>query len=146
MITTNNIPYVAVEINEIFKVLPPSLLEKIPSNVRNFFLEVASKDYIFYYDTTKDLNSQSLRNDTKEMLAIIYRDYICDEIEREEFIKLRRKIDFQKDEEKRKKYDIDNIFSKKMENSNLITFNKNQNILNKFISAIKKIFRKNKKD
>lgn len=73
---TKELSEVAVEINSIFENMSIDLLNKI-----------ASKDYKFEYDKTISLNEQRLLPKTKGILALIYRDYLCDEIEKENYNK-----------------------------------------------------------
>ena len=84
---TKELSEVAVEINSIFENMSIDLLNKIPQNFKEFFNKIASKDYKFEYDKTISLNEQRLLPKTKGILALIYRDYLCDEIEKENYNK-----------------------------------------------------------
>ena len=106
MININKMPYIAVEINEILKYMSDDILSRIPNDVKTYFFNIASKDYIFRYDENKSLEEQRIQKETKEMLLIIYKDYVCNEQEKREFIQKRRKIDYEIEEEKRKKYGL----------------------------------------
>ena len=77
----------AVEINSIFENMPIDLLKKIPESFKNFINDIASKDYKFEYNKNRTLNEQKLLPRTKGILALIYRDYLCDEIEKENYNK-----------------------------------------------------------
>ncbi len=79
MINTNKMPYIAVEINEILRYMSDDILSKIPNDVKIYFSNIASKDYIFRYDENKSLEEQRIQKETKEMIAIIYKDYVCNE-------------------------------------------------------------------
>ena len=76
----------AVEINAILENMPNELLERIPLSVKDFFKQIASESYHFEYDKSKGLNEQNLMPKTKGVLALLYRDYISTENQREEFI------------------------------------------------------------
>lgn len=82
---TKELSEAAVEINSIFENMPIDLLNKIPQNLKDFFNEIASKDYKFEYDETIKLNEHKLLPRTQGILALIYRDYLCNEIEKEEY-------------------------------------------------------------
>ena len=84
---TKELREAAVEINSIFENMSIDLLNKIPQNFKEFFNKIASKDYKFEYDKTISLNEQRLLPKTKGILALIYRDYLCDEIEKENYNK-----------------------------------------------------------
>ena len=78
------------------------------------------------------------------MLLIIYKDYVCNEQEKREFIQKRRKIDYEIEEEKRKKYDVNNIFQKEniiTEEKQLVVVEEKTNLFRKIISFIKKILK-----
>ena len=85
--SVNELKKSAVEINAIIENLPIELSEKIPTHVKDFFKQIASDDYHFQYDKTKTLNEQNIMPKTKGVLALLYRDYICNDTERETFIK-----------------------------------------------------------
>lgn len=76
----------AVEINSIFENMSSEMLNKIPKKLQNFFREIASKTYKFEYDKNKTLEEQSLKLKTKGIIALIYRDYICNQEERKDYI------------------------------------------------------------
>lgn len=100
----------ATEINVIFDNLSNDILRKIPINVRNFFLDNASESYHFEYDTTKTLKEQELKPKTKGIIALLYRDYICDEKEKNEFVE-KYNIYIDKQEKiKTEKYNPDKLF------------------------------------
>ena len=79
---TKELSEAAVEINSIFENMSIDLLNKIPIDFRNFFIEIASENYKFEYNKTISLNEQELLPKTKGILALIYRDYLCDELEK----------------------------------------------------------------
>lgn len=82
----------AVEINSIFQNMSRDLLNKIPANIKDFFIQIADKNYDFKYDKTLKLNEQKIMPKTKGILALIYRDYICNDLERKNYINECNKI------------------------------------------------------
>ena len=82
----------AVEINSIFDNMTSEALEKIPEEFRKFLKRIASKTYVFQYDKTKRLEKQNLLPKTKGVLALIYKDFLCNEEERQEYIKTCKKV------------------------------------------------------
>jgi len=107
---TKELAETATEINVIFDNLSNDILTKIPKNVQDFFKSIASDSYKFEYDNTKTLNEQELKPKTKGIIALLYRDYICNENEKKQFIE-KYNIYIDKQEQiKHEKYNPDNLF------------------------------------
>lgn len=104
---------VAVEINEIFNNLTIDVLNKIPLKIQKFFKENASDTYIFSYDKQKSLNEQNIKDRTRGVIAVLYRDYICDEDERKEFMDVYSDFNRKAEQEKKEKYNVDELFKNK---------------------------------
>lgn len=100
----------SAEINEILKYMPDEELKKIPSKLRDFFKEVASKDYITNINPDLPLDKQQIKEKTKDIIALIYRNYWCSEEERKELDQKLIENDRKFEEELREKYNPDNIF------------------------------------
>ena len=64
-------------------------------------------------DYSKSINEQKLLKDTRVILSLIYRDYICTKEEREEIDERDRKEMRKKEREAQIKYSYDNLFKKK---------------------------------
>ena len=103
---------IAVEVNSIFDNMSIDVLNKIPQNIRDFFKKNASTTYNFKYDKTKGLEEQNIKNRTKGVIALLYRNYICDEAERKEYDSIYLEFLNKKEEEKRALYNPDDIFKK----------------------------------
>lgn len=135
---------VAVEINSIFDNMSIDVLNKIPLKIRIYFKNNASSTYSFEYDKTKTLNEQKIKDKTRGIIAFLYRDYICDDVERKEYNDIYTEFLNKKEEEKRKLYNPNDIF-KKVDNENNIYYNKNTNyleVIKNKPSFIKRIFNK----
>lgn len=100
----------SAEINEILKYMPKEEVEKIPSKLREFFKEVASKDYVTNINPDLPLDEQQIKEKTKDIIALIYRNYWCTEEERKELDQKLIENDRKFEEELREKYNPDNIF------------------------------------
>lgn len=100
----------SAEINEIFKYLPKEEVGKIPSKLRDFFKEVSSKDYVTNINPNMPLDKQQIKEKTKDIIALIYRNYWCSEEERKELDQKLIENDKKFEEELREKYNPDNIF------------------------------------
>ena len=100
----------SAEINEILKYLPDEELKKIPSKLREFFREVASKDYVTNINPDLPLDAQEIKEKTKDIVALIYRNYWCSEEERKELDQKLIENDKKFEEKLREKYNPDDIF------------------------------------
>lgn len=149
---TKELSCAAVEMNAIFENMSIELLDKIPLQFRKKIKEIESKDYKFEYDKTVKLNEQKLLTATKGILAFIYRDYLCDEREKEKYNKEYNKVLMLKEQEKREKYNPDDIFKpktteKKSFNANILPVEYKENslfvkIFNKIKVLLKNLFNK----
>ena len=96
----------SAEINEILKYLPKEEVEKIPSKLREFFKEISSKDYVTNINPNIPLDKQQIKEKTKDIIALIYRNYWCSEEERKELDQKLIENDKKFEEELREKYNL----------------------------------------
>ena len=134
------------EVNEILKYLSEDLLKKIPKEFIDNIKENMSTSYILKYDNTKGINEQNLKQETRAILSVIYRDYICDENIKKEIIQKDRKEWFDL-ETKKEHGNIDVFPQKPIKNLNTkeneaLQVVKKQNIIIKIIEKIKIMWRK----
>lgn len=73
----------ATEVLAILNVFSEETLSKIPKKLIDFFKEIKIKEYKI--DCNKELSNIQITNKTKYLLAMIYRNYLCDENEKKEF-------------------------------------------------------------
>lgn len=108
--------------------------------------------YVPQIDYSKSINEQKLLKDTRVILSLIYRDYICTKEEREEIDERDRKEMRKKEREAQIKYSYDNLFKKKnkAEKANSINEEINtkvveykENIWSRMIKFIKKLWHRN---
>ena len=103
------------EVDAILELMPEKLLDKIPKRFRQIIKNEKSTDY--KPKIKEPIEEIELKEETLIILALIYRDFLCDNEEKEK-IKLRdAKIIKELEEEIRNKYSPDDIF-KKQKNSN----------------------------
>lgn len=81
------------------------IVDKIPLKFINFLIKNMDKEYQVQIDYSNPNWDNSILDETKTILALIYRDYLASEIEREELIK-------QEEEELKEKYSYDKLFNK----------------------------------
>ena len=132
------------EVYDIIYHMEKNLYNKIPKQFIHFIKENKEDNYIVNIDYSKSINEQELLQQTRVMLSLIYRDYLCDEEERQELIEKDKKELKRIEERIREKYNPDEIFkNKKQENDNKLPIEvKRKNLLEKIIEFIKNIIKK----
>lgn len=98
------------EVLDILAHMDKSYTEKIPKKFRDFLDKNQSKTYKPQLDHTKKLQDMNLKEKTKDILAIIYQNYWCNETEKKAFQKKLKENQIKHDEEMREKYNPDNLF------------------------------------
>lgn len=110
---TNEFAEASAELIEILNYLPKSEVEKIPLKLRSFFEKVANKNYIVKIDPYKPLDKQNIKEKTKDLIAIIYRNYWCNTEERKLLDEKLIENDKRHEEKLKEQYNPDDIFKKK---------------------------------
>jgi hypothetical protein len=146
----NNYPKAYTEVIEILNFVPKESVDKIPQSMLDMFKEKMDKDYNFKVDINKSFEEQELLDETKAIFANIFRDYWATPYQKER-IETKEKYDWKKEEEEKKaKYNPDDIFKKRKsvtENENIENYNENlpievkkEKFYEKIINFFKKIF------
>lgn len=108
------------EVNEIIKMMPDELVNKIPSKFREMLEDEKDKEY--NPKIQEPLEECKLKNETIIILGLIYRDFLCsqDEKRRLQEKDARELQEIQKaiEDEIRQKYNPDDLFKKKNGNNN----------------------------
>lgn len=139
------LPKAYKEVVKIIEYLPDEEYIKIPEEIIQNLKEEMDDSYIYEID---DLESLEVLKETEEILAVIFRDYLSTSQEKRAIVLREKQEEIELEEEKRRKYSLDNIFAKQEKNFESINIIlpveiKKQNIFSKIISFIKeKIFRK----
>lgn len=138
------------QINEILKYMAPNLKARIPKKFISYFENNKSQEYNWTIDESLPLEKQDLLPTTKEILTVLYKDFICDDMERVKLEKTLNSNELKYQEELRKKYNPDNIFEDRQKNTEyaeiqtkdtkIVTYK--ESFLSKIISRIKLIFHK----
>lgn len=138
------------EVIEILKYVPQESVNKIPQTMIDTFKAKMNENYNFHIDINKNFEEQELLDETKAILANIFRDYWATPYQKEK-IEAKEKYDRQKtEEEKREQYNPDDIFKKKQlvkENENIENNGENlpveikkDNFYQKIVKFFKKFF------
>lgn len=107
----NNYSKAYKEVIEILKNVPKESFDKIPQTMIDTFNAKMDTNYNFSIDINKDFEEQELLDETKAILAIIFRDYWATPYQKER-IQAKEKYDRQRiEEEKRANFNYD-IFNK----------------------------------
>ena len=149
------------EIVEILKYVPEESVNKIPKEMREMFELEMDKNYSFEIDTTKPFEEQELLEETKAILANIFRDYWATDYQKAIIIEKENQDREEWERQKKEKYNPNDIFKNNntSTNDNKINqdvqeqlneeYNKNlpmevqkQNIFQRLISFIKKLIHK----
>ena len=110
---TNEFADASSELIEILKYLPQNEVEKVPQKLRSFFTKVANKNYVTKIDPNKSMQEQEIKEKTKDLITVLYRNYWCNEDERTSLDKKLIENDKKYEEMLRKKYNSENIFGVK---------------------------------
>ena len=128
------------EVIEILKYVPQESVNKIPKTTLETFEKKMDKDYVFNIDINKSFEEQNLLEETKDIFAVIFRDYWATPYQRERIL-AKEKYDLEKlEEEKREKYNPNNIFKKKDANDSISLDNELHNNTNLPIEVKKEKF------
>lgn len=109
----NNINQAFSEVYDIVNHIEKDLYNKIPKNFIAMLEKNKDEKYVPQIDYSKSINEQKLLKDTRVILSLIYRDYICTNEEREEIDERDREEMRKKERKAQIKYSYDNLFKKK---------------------------------
>ena len=101
-----------VDISVIISMMPAEMKSKISNSFINFIENNKSNNYVSNINPNIPLKEQNIRKETKEMLGIIYRDYLCNKEERINLLQEEKRELTKLEDEKREIYTPDNIFKK----------------------------------
>ena len=137
------------EVYDIIKHLDKKLYNKIPTGFIEMLKENMDKNYNVEIDYNKSINKQKLLKDTKIILSIIYRDYLCSEEKKKELIEKDKEDLVRYEDELRERYNPDRIFKNRIQEKSTEKTRENttamveykENIFLKLIEFFKKIFK-----
>ena len=112
------------EVEYILQQFPKEIQNKIPDDFRNDIIKNMDVTYIpETYNKNKTLDEQNISEETKKILALIYRNYLVSDEERKKLITEENNIREKLEKKKRKKYSVEDIFNNKTKNSQNINSN-----------------------
>lgn len=113
MVTNNNLTLknALKEVDYIIQNLPLGIQKKIPSDFRKSIVENMNESYVpNAFDENKSLEEQNILDETKLILAAMYRDYIVSDEERDNLVIEENKIKQKLEEKKREIYNPNSLF------------------------------------
>lgn len=120
-------------------------VKKIPNEFLKFLKENASKEYVPKLDHRLSMNDMNLKEETKNILGTIYRNWWCSKEEKEKYEeKIQRKL-IEEQEELSRKFNANEIFKRHNQSINTSYQNSTENsitIVNKKESILKRLFNK----
>ena len=145
----SNYPKAYKEVIEILKYVPKESVEKIPQTMLDTLNSKMDNTYNFSIDINKSFEEQKLLEETKAILANIFRDYWATPYQKERILEKERYDRKKIEEEKRANCNYD-IFKKdnkveikedEVSNSNLPIEVKKERFYERIINFFKKIFK-----
>lgn len=134
------------EVNAILNIMPSSLFNKIPLKFRQMISEYKNNSYNPQIE--EPVEDYELRDETKIILALIYRDFLCSDEEKERLKARDTQKLKEEDKQLREKYNPDNIFNnRKIKNVEIVTkpvamVEYRESFITRIINEIKNIFRR----
>lgn len=138
------------EVDIILNVMGKEYINKLPAKLISFIKKNMDNSYISNINVNIPINEQMLKNDTRSLLSLIYRNYWCDEEKKKELLTEDAYLKSERERKIREKYNPDNIFKNKqqniineesLENGTSIVEYKESSIFRRIINKIKYIFR-----
>ena len=102
-------------ISEVLDILHNSddnIVKRIPQKLIEFWEKNKSLTYIPNLDHNKTIDEMNLKDKTRDIITMIYLEYICDTDEKNDMKKILIENEEKYQEELRNKYNPDNIFKK----------------------------------
>jgi len=126
-----------------------NLIERIPAKVfKNLSKLAADSKLDFYIDKEKDLDEEDISEESKDLISLIYYDYIASEDEKNEIAKLWNQNEYKYQEYLKEIYNSDNLFkNKKIENKEVLNecnamVKYKENLFKKIMEKLKSMFTK----
>lgn len=143
---------VCKEVLMVLSFFDEELINKIPTKVIRGLMEIATESEIeFYVNENKGLNEQNISEESKNLIALIYYNYIADESEKIELVNIWNNNEEKYQDELRKKYTLDDIFKNKREikteeqtEEKSLTVVQEEKWYQKIFNLIKRLFGRNK--
>ena len=144
MTDSQEINDIAKETIYVLKNFNPTFTSKISKRILKDLEELAkTKKKEVKIDKTKSLKDQNILPETKDMIALLYYNYIALPEEKKEIIQKWNENEARYQERLRRKYNLDNVFKKEntKENNNTSMIEYKKNIFQRIFEKIKEIIK-----
>lgn len=135
------------DISVIIEMMPESLRNKLSPEFIYFININKDKDCVSSINPKIPLNKQNVRKETKELMAIIYREYLCTSAKKAELLDEDEEI-LRSEDERKIGFDPRNIFLKREEDTypeeevSALVIKDEEGYITKLIRKIKGLFKK----
>ena len=137
---------IANEVVSVLNYMEQDLVKKIPIKFLDFLKNLAKdSNKKINIDLNKSLLEQNISEESKDLIGLIYYNYLVDENEKKQILKIWSNNERKYQKNLENKYNLDNIFKINLENENnseLPVVIKKEKLLDKIIKFIKNIFAK----
>lgn len=135
------------EIYEILKYVPKSEFEKLPTEFINFIERNMARTYDYKVENIQDFEKQEMLEETRIILAILYRDYWAEPEKKQEIITRDKKQIKEKEESDKQKYNMEAVWqatrkqeqATKQQLTDIVPYK--ESIITKILNRIKRWFR-----
>lgn len=114
----NNINIALAETYDIIKHSNNDIQSKISPKFMSLLMSAKDNSYRVNIDYEKPLDEQ-IQHETKVILGIVYRDYLCTPEKRQELIRNETELLERIEKEKNEKYSVDNLFKNRQNQPNI---------------------------
>ncbi len=121
-----------------------AMIDKIPAHIITKLCEQAADSNLdFYIDAKKEFEEQNISEKSKDLISLIYYDYIAEENEKEEILKQWELNEQSYQNAQKEKYSYDNLFKKPEETSSCVELieTKKETIFQKIKNLLKKLIK-----
>ena len=108
-----NYPKAYSQVLEIVKYLPNDEYQKIPKSKIDFFEKYKDKEYIYHFDSEKDIQKQAIMRETYAIIILLYQEFLATEVQKEKIKKILEINEEKQQKIAREKYNPDDIFKKR---------------------------------
>ena len=137
---------IANEVVSVLNYMEQDLVKKIPIKFLDFLKNLAKDtNKKINIDLNKSLLEQNISEESKDLIGLIYYNYLVDENEKKQILKIWSNNERKYQKNLENKYNLDNIFKINLENENnseLPVVIKKEKLIDKIIKFIKNIFAK----
>lgn len=139
------------EIIEILKFMDKEYVKKLPKKLVTFFKENCAENYSFSINSQIPLKEQKLKEETRAILAMLNLNYWATDEHKQELLQLYSQNEKVYQEELREKYNYDNLFKNKNNDTikekedsveNLAMVSYKESLFTKIVNRIKKLFKR----